>query len=98
MKMVLASWKAFARHLRQVLLREWPGMQFIMFRVLAPNFTFFDSNSQVIAAFDPSLVHHNGSYLEDGIIHNERAPSYGLDEENADKLWELSEKIWGVKF
>ena len=69
-------------------------------RVRARSLTLdtFPSNSQVIAAFDPSIASQNGAYLDDGVVHNEKAPAYGLTEENADKLWELSEKMWGIKF
>lgn len=56
------------------------------------------SNSQVIAAFDPSLIEHNGSYLDDGVVHNELAPTWSRSDEGADKLWELSEKAWNIKF
>ena len=31
-------------------------------------------------------------------LHNDRAPPFGLSQENADKLWELSEKAWNIKF
>lgn len=70
----------------------------LVFRVRIINGLQPSTDSQVIAAFDPSIANHNGAYLEDGVVHNDQAPAYGLNEENADKLWELSEKMWGIKF
>jgi hypothetical protein len=36
--------------------------------------------------------------LESGIVNNEMAEPYALDESNAQKLWELSEKLVGQSF
>ena len=55
-------------------------------------------DSQIIAAFDPSIADQNGAFLDDGVPHNDRTSAYGLNQDNADRLWELSEKLWDIKF
>ena len=51
-----------------------------------------------MAAFDPSLSSQNGAFLEDGIVQNDKNPASAGSEEVADRVWELSEKLWGVQF
>jgi NAD(P)-dependent dehydrogenase (short-subunit alcohol dehydrogenase family) len=49
--------------------------------------------THMVAAFDPTIVDQNGSYLEDAQVHNELARPDALDEENAIKLWNFSEQL-----
>ncbi|EXJ87903.1 hypothetical protein A1O1_04830 [Capronia coronata CBS 617.96] len=50
----------------------------------------------LVAALDPTIESQSGSYLADAQI----APAYeyATSEENADRLWKLSEKLVGEKF
>ncbi|KAG0645867.1 Translocon at the inner envelope membrane of chloroplasts 32 [Hyphodiscus hymeniophilus] len=50
----------------------------------------------LIAALDPSLEAHSGSYLHDSVIDN--TPEYAHDSKLAERLWALSEKLVGQKF
>ncbi|KAI4173142.1 MAG: hypothetical protein LQ343_003069 [Gyalolechia ehrenbergii] len=57
--------------------------------------------THIVAAFDPILKDSNGSYLQDGHIadpYTETIKPYALDKVEADKLWELSEKLVGQGF
>lgn len=57
--------------------------------------------THIVAAFDPTLIYSNGSYLQDGHIANpytETIKPYALDKVEADKLWKLSEKLVAQKF
>lgn len=36
--------------------------------------------------------------MESGVVNNEAAEPYALDKGNADKLWQLSEKLVGQSF
>ncbi|KJA19690.1 hypothetical protein HYPSUDRAFT_44061 [Hypholoma sublateritium FD-334 SS-4] len=54
--------------------------------------------TQIVAAFDPSIVGSNGSYLVDAKLAPEQAAPYATDKDNAKKLWELSETLVGQKF
>ncbi|KAH8551413.1 short-chain dehydrogenase [Umbelopsis sp. PMI_123] len=49
--------------------------------------------THIVAAFDPSIVDQNGSYLEDAQVNNQLARPDTLDEENAIKLWNFSEQL-----
>jgi NAD(P)-dependent dehydrogenase (short-subunit alcohol dehydrogenase family) len=52
----------------------------------------------LVAALDPSIAGHSGAYLEDGNISQTVLPVHVLDEEEAEKLWKLSEKLVGQEF
>lgn len=54
--------------------------------------------TQIVAAFDPSIVASNGGYLVDSKLAPEQAAPYATDKDNAKKLWELSETLVGQKF
>lgn len=56
------------------------------------------TSTTIVAAFDPSIKSQNGSYLNDARIDNESAREYALDDSNAERLWELSERLVGGKF
>jgi NAD(P)-dependent dehydrogenase (short-subunit alcohol dehydrogenase family) len=47
----------------------------------------------LVAALDPSIVEQSGAYLEDGNISQTVLPGHVLDDEEAEKLWKLSEKL-----
>ncbi|KAL8991818.1 MAG: hypothetical protein Q9188_007690, partial [Gyalolechia gomerana] len=52
--------------------------------------------THIVAAFDPILKDSNGSYLQDGHIadpYTETIKPYALDKVEAEKLWELGEKL-----
>lgn len=51
------------------------------------------ASTYVVAAFDPSIAHHNGSYLVDCAVHDELAKDYVKDPANVDRLWKLSEEL-----
>ena len=73
--------------------REPPRNLFFEF----PDSTFLDY-SQIAAAFDPSFIDHNGSFIEDSVVRNDKTPAAALTNEVGDRLWEFSEKLWGTKF
>jgi hypothetical protein len=52
----------------------------------------------VVAAFDPALSADNGAFLDDCVVNNGKAPAFGTTDEVVEQLWELSEKLWNVKF
>lgn len=54
--------------------------------------------TQIAAAFDPSLVAHPGAYLDDCVPHDERIPDNCKSDADSLRLWELSEKLWDIKF
>ena len=54
------------------------------------------SATTVVAAFDPSIVSDNGSYLKDSCIAG--AADFAKDEKSAEDLWKLSEELVGEKF
>lgn len=58
------------------------------------------ASTTTVAAFDPAIESHNGGYLQDchvrDVESNAKSWATGLD--NANKLWELSEKVVGQKF
>ena len=63
---------------------------------------FFKSLSQgasttLVAAFDPSMKTHSGSYLEDCQLNDDKCPEW-INMENAEKLWKLSEQLVNQKF
>jgi NAD(P)-dependent dehydrogenase (short-subunit alcohol dehydrogenase family) len=49
----------------------------------------------LVAALDPSIAGLSGNYLEDG---NVMENNYAIDNENAERLWILSEELVGQKF
>ncbi|GAB5587122.1 hypothetical protein Unana1_02022 [Umbelopsis nana] len=55
------------------------------------------SATHIVAAFDPSIADQNGSYLEDAQVNNGLARPDALDEENAIKLWDFSERLLAEK-
>lgn len=59
------------------------------------------ASTQIIAAFDPTLVNSSGAFLNDGAIYddpNRPLPSFVTSDEDAKKLWDVSEETWGIKF
>ncbi|KAG2178831.1 hypothetical protein INT43_001677 [Umbelopsis isabellina] len=56
------------------------------------------TSTHIVAAFDPSLKSHNGSYLFDCQVADEQVKIWAKDDESAEKLWDLSEKLTGSKF
>ncbi|KAM0750373.1 NAD(P)-binding protein [Meredithblackwellia eburnea MCA 4105] len=52
--------------------------------------------TMVIAAFDPELAGHGGSYLLDGQLANDKAAPHALDKDSAEKLWKLSASATGL--
>ncbi|KAH8550857.1 short-chain dehydrogenase [Umbelopsis sp. PMI_123] len=56
------------------------------------------TSTHIIAAFDPSIKNQNGAYLQNGIVDNESVKYWAKDDNNASKLWELSEQLVGHKF
>ncbi|KAF9514817.1 hypothetical protein BS47DRAFT_1392078 [Hydnum rufescens UP504] len=52
----------------------------------------------IIAAFDPSLKGHSGSYLADCQLQNESVAPHASDPVLAKKLWTLSEELLGESF
>jgi hypothetical protein len=51
-------------------------------------------STTLVAALDPSIP--SGSYLEDCNVA--QAEAYAMDQERAEQLWALSEKLVGQKF
>lgn len=51
----------------------------------------------VRASFDPSLKDKSGAYLEDCEVHNDKLGP-AATQENAARLWQLSEEMVGLKF
>jgi NAD(P)-dependent dehydrogenase (short-subunit alcohol dehydrogenase family) len=54
--------------------------------------------THLVAAFDPALKNHNGSYLQDCQLANDIVKPYAILDANAKALWELSEKMVGQPF
>ncbi|KZP20682.1 NAD(P)-binding protein [Athelia psychrophila] len=54
------------------------------------------ASTYIVAAFEPSILEQNGSYLADAAL----APASpdGKDQVLAEKLWALSDKLLGIKF
>ncbi|KAF2122496.1 hypothetical protein BDV96DRAFT_482071 [Lophiotrema nucula] len=53
--------------------------------------------THVVAAFDPRMETYNGAYLEDGNVQT-KIGSNASNPADAERLWELSEKLVGQKF
>ncbi|KAF2176628.1 NAD(P)-binding protein [Zopfia rhizophila CBS 207.26] len=57
------------------------------------------SATTLVAALDPNIVDRSGAYLCDcKVDHNGIMEPYAFDKENAERLWQLSEKLVGEKF
>jgi NAD(P)-dependent dehydrogenase (short-subunit alcohol dehydrogenase family) len=56
------------------------------------------TSTHIVAAFDPSIKTQNGSYLQDARIDNDSVRDWAKDDQNASRLWELSEKLVGYSF
>ncbi|KAJ7164481.1 hypothetical protein C8R46DRAFT_1278850 [Mycena filopes] len=54
--------------------------------------------TQVTAAFDPRLDDKAGAYLCDSTVANEKAAPHSTDPANAERLWNVTEKILGETF
>ncbi|TVY32045.1 Short-chain dehydrogenase-like protein [Lachnellula subtilissima] len=56
-------------------------------------------STMLVAALDPELADHSGSYLSDGVISTKtiHALDSGVDEA-AEKLWKITEKLVGKEF
>ncbi|EEH05252.1 oxidoreductase [Histoplasma capsulatum G186AR] len=65
---------------------------------LVPNWKTQDEGAatSVVAAFDPALQAHSGSFLMDCQISAPAA--YSVNEESAEKLWKLTERFVGQEF
>ncbi|KAF9514818.1 hypothetical protein BS47DRAFT_1342568 [Hydnum rufescens UP504] len=55
-------------------------------------------STHIVAAFDPSIKDHSGSYLADCQVHNESVAPHASDPALAEKLWTLSEELLGESF
>ncbi|KAL1610588.1 hypothetical protein SLS60_002258 [Paraconiothyrium brasiliense] len=79
---------------------EWPivGAMFAEKKVAMPKEKTLEQGSAttIAAALDPELDGASGAFLDD--CHTAEALVYASSEENAEKLWTLSEKIVGEKF
>ncbi|KAG2177057.1 hypothetical protein INT43_007713 [Umbelopsis isabellina] len=56
------------------------------------------ASTTLVAAFDPSIKPQTGLFLNHAKIDLNAAKPYALDDENANKLWELSERMVGQQF
>ncbi|GAB5593058.1 hypothetical protein Unana1_07958 [Umbelopsis nana] len=56
------------------------------------------TSTHIVAAFDPSIKSQNGSYLQDAHIDNENVRCWASDDNNAARLWEMSERLLDHKF
>lgn len=56
------------------------------------------ASTTLVAAFDPSIKPQTGLFLNHAKIDMKAAKPYALDDENAKKLWELSERMVGQQF
>ncbi|KAJ7726434.1 hypothetical protein DFH07DRAFT_852760 [Mycena maculata] len=52
----------------------------------------------VAAAFDPCLNDQPGAYLEDSTVSNQAIAAHSSDPVNAERLWDVTEKIIGETF
>ncbi|KAF7974255.1 hypothetical protein HWV62_13032, partial [Athelia sp. TMB] len=52
----------------------------------------------IVAAFEPSILEHNGAYLADAALAPDATSSDGKDKALSNKLWVLSEELVGIKF
>ncbi|TVY48518.1 Short-chain dehydrogenase-like protein [Lachnellula occidentalis] len=55
------------------------------------------ASTALVAALDPSIAASSGGFLQDCVLRPVEQ-AYAKGEENADKLWALSEKLVGEKF
>jgi NAD(P)-dependent dehydrogenase (short-subunit alcohol dehydrogenase family) len=56
------------------------------------------TSTHLVAAFDPNITSESGSYLVDCQIAMDHAKAYAKDDTQAEKLWQLSEKVVGMNF
>jgi NAD(P)-dependent dehydrogenase (short-subunit alcohol dehydrogenase family) len=56
------------------------------------------SATHVVAAFDPRLDAYNGAYMADGNLAEDTLQPTAKKEGDAEKLWQLSEKLVGERF
>ncbi|KAK9767814.1 hypothetical protein K7432_002096 [Basidiobolus ranarum] len=54
--------------------------------------------THIVAAFDPSIKSHPGSYLQDCQIDDDAVAFYAKSDDDAARLWALSEKLVGSTF
>ncbi|KAJ7159680.1 hypothetical protein C8R46DRAFT_1224256 [Mycena filopes] len=54
--------------------------------------------TQVTAAFDPRINDKPGAYLSDSTVANEQIAPHSSDPANAERLWNITEKIIGETF
>ncbi|KAJ9160701.1 Short-chain dehydrogenase [Coniochaeta hoffmannii] len=65
--------------------------------VMSPEKTLSQGAASILSpALDPDFARNSGAYFEDGQVGE--AYGYSQDEENAKKLWALSEELVGQKF
>jgi len=56
------------------------------------------TSTHIVAAFDPAIIPHSGSFLEDANVREDRVVPHATDMESARRLWELSEHLVGETF
>ncbi|GAB5587124.1 hypothetical protein Unana1_02024 [Umbelopsis nana] len=56
------------------------------------------TSTTIVAAFDPSIKDQSGLYLNHAKIDTENVMPWAVDDNNAKRLWELSEDMVGQKF
>jgi NAD(P)-dependent dehydrogenase (short-subunit alcohol dehydrogenase family) len=56
------------------------------------------ASTHIVAAFDPTIKNQSGSYLDDCQVANDHALPHAKSDEDAEKLWALSEELVGQKF
>ncbi|KAK4057270.1 hypothetical protein OIO90_001767 [Microbotryomycetes sp. JL221] len=51
--------------------------------------------TQIVASFDPEMVNYNGSYLDDCQVadNDEGTKAYALSSDNAEKVWQWTNKV-----
>ena len=65
---------------------------------MAPKTLAQSSATSLYAAFAPELKEHSGAFLTDASVWKDPLREHATKMEDAEKLWELSEKLVGQKF
>jgi hypothetical protein len=65
---------------------------------MTPKSLAASSSTTLYGALAPELSSRNGAFLSDAQVWEEPLEAHATGEENAEKLWELSEKLVGEKF
>lgn len=56
------------------------------------------SSTTLRAALDPSIANQNGAYLDDCEVRQDKAMDHAKSEENAERLWDMTNKLLGENF